>query len=198
MYDADTHEPLINATNVEHILRIMAEHGTTDVWWTLDADTFVAPAFREPGKSFYIKGDTLDVWFDSGCSWAILQRALQEPLCASHACADVYVEGSDQNRGWFQSSLLTRMSTCGVGAAAPFANLVTHGFVVDEAGRKMSKSLGNVIAPAAFVQGDPAAPTDFPPLGADVLRWWAAKTDYTKDTPISVLIMKHVLSLIHI
>ena len=192
VYDADTHEPLINATNVEHILRIMAEHGTTDVWWTLDADTFVAPAFRELGKSFYIKGDTLDVWFDSGCSWAILQRALQEPLCASHACADVYVEGSDQHRGWFQSSLLTRMSTCGVGAAAPFANLVTHGFVVDEAGRKMSKSLGNVIAPAAFVQGDPAAPTDFPPLGADVLRWWAAKTDYTKDTPISVLIMKHV------
>lgn len=192
VYDAATHEPIINVENVEHILRVLSEHGTTNVWWTLNPRTFVAPAFRDPSKSYYIKGDTLDVWFDSGSSWAVLQRALNEPVCTPHACADVYVEGSDQHRGWFQSSLLTRVSVCGSGATAPFANLLTHGFVVDEAGRKMSKSLGNVIAPSAFLHGDPEAPKDFPPLGADVLRWWAAKTDYTKDSPISVLIMKHV------
>lgn len=192
VYDAATHEPIISTANVEHILNVMTAHGTTDIWWTMDPKEFVRPDLRKENSSYYIKGDTLDVWFDSGCSWAILQRARNESLCAPEPCADVYFEGSDQHRGWFQSALLTRMSACGEGAAAPYRNLLTHGFVVDEAGRKMSKSLGNVIAPTAFLQGDPKHPKEFPALGADVLRWWAAKTDYTRDTPISVLIMKHV------
>lgn len=192
VYDATTHEPLITAHNVEHILGVMDAHGSMDVWWESDAETFVAPEYRAPGRSWYIKGDTLDVWFDSGTSWAVLQAALGESWCVPHACADVYLEGSDQHRGWFQSSLLTRAVACGAGAMAPYATLVTHGFVVDEAGRKMSKSIGNVIAPNAFLQGDPAQPEAFPPLGADVLRWWVAKADYTRDMPVSPLIMKHV------
>lgn len=192
VYDAATHEPLITAHNVEHILSVMDAHGSADVWWECDAEVFVAPEYRAPGRAWYKKGDTLDVWFDSGSSWAVLQAALGEPWCAPHACADVYLEGSDQHRGWFQSSLLTRAAACGPGVVAPYAALVTHGFVVDEAGRKMSKSLGNVIAPSAFLHGDPAAPTEFPALGADVLRWWAAKADYTRDMPVSALIMKHV------
>lgn len=192
VYDAETHTPLVSVDNVEHIIDVMASHGSTDAWWTLDAEAFVAPAHRVPGKSWYIKGDTLDVWFDSGSSWAVLQQALGEPLCTSEPCADVYLEGSDQHRGWFQSSLLTRVAVCGHGTKAPYANLVTHGFVVDESGRKMSKSIGNVIAPEAFLQGDPKKPKEFPALGTDVLRWWVAKADYTKDIPISTLIMKHV------
>ncbi|WFD17835.1 isoleucine--tRNA ligase [Malassezia caprae] len=192
VYDAVTHEPLITARNVEHILRVMDAHGSADVWWERGAEEFVAPEYRAPGRTWYKKGDTLDVWFDSGSSWAVLQAALGEPWCAPHACADVYLEGSDQHRGWFQSSMLTRAAACGPGVVAPYAALVTHGFVVDEAGRKMSKSLGNVLAPSAFLHGDPAAPKEFPALGADVLRWWAAKADYTRDMPVSALIMKHV------
>lgn len=192
VYDAETQEPLMSVRNVEFILEKMRAHGTTDIWWKLPAEEFVAPEFRSKNKTWYIKGDTLDVWYDSGSSWAALQAARGQDRCVPGPCADVYLEGSDQHRGWFQSSLLSRVSVCGTGASAPYGSLITHGFVVDEDGRKMSKSLGNVIAPGAFLHGDPKNPKEFPPLGADVLRWWAAKTDYTKDIPVSTLIMKHV------
>lgn len=189
VYNAETGDALLTEENVEHILAVFREHGTMDVWWTLPPETFVAPAYQVPGTQWMVKKDTLDVWFDSGSSWAVLQKALGATQCSSEPCADVYLEGTDQHRGWFQSSLLTRKSACGDGAAAPYANLLTHGFVVDDAGRKMSKSLGNVVVPSTFLHGDQSK--GVAALGTDVLRWWAAKTDYTRDIPISPLIMKH-------
>lgn len=187
VYNAETGEALLTEANVHHILQVFREHGTTDVWWSLEPEAFVAPEYRKPGTRWMLKNDTLDVWFDSGSSWAVLQKALGRELCAPGACADVYIEGTDQHRGWFQSSLLTRIATCH--SAAPYAHLLTHGFVVDDAGRKMSKSLGNVVGPGTFMYGDQKK--GVAPLGTDVLRWWAAKSDYTRDIPISPLIMKH-------
>ncbi|PKI85570.1 Ism1p [Malassezia vespertilionis] len=189
VYNAATGEALLTKTNIEHILGVFAQHKSMDCWWTLDAETFVASEYRDLNAKWIIKGDTLDVWFDSGSSWAVLQSSMGRAYCTPELCADVYLEGTDQHRGWFQSSLLTRISTCG-DAKAPYANLVTHGFVVDDAGRKMSKSVGNVIAPESFIFGDEKNAA-FPPLGTDILRWWAAKADYTRDMPISPLIMKH-------
>ena len=179
----ETGEPHPRSVELMRQVADRVEQGGIDIWYALDA----AELLGDEAKDYDKITDILDVWFDSGVSHQCVMKARGYDLPV-----DLYLEGSDQHRGWFQSSLLTRVSVCGSGATAPFANLLTHGFVVDEAGRKMSKSLGNVIAPSAFLQGDPEAPKDFPPLGADVLRWWAAKTDYTKDSPISVLIMKHV------
>lgn len=120
----------------------MAEKGT-DHWWSGPIEDFVPPSLE--GK--WLRGrDTLDVWFDSGSSWTMLdQRAdPSEPL------ADVYLEGSDQHRGWFQSSLLTSLTKSD---SAPFRHLITHGFVLDEEGQKMSKSASNGISPMDVVEG---------------------------------------------
>jgi isoleucyl-tRNA synthetase len=120
--------------------------------------------------------DTLDVWFDSGVTHAsVLQRRaeLRSP-------ADLYLEGSDQHRGWFQSSLLTG---CAINGRAPYDALLTHGFVVDGSGHKMSKSKGNVIAPQKI----------FDTLGADILRLWTASTDYSGELTISDEILKRVV-----
>jgi len=120
--------------------------------------------------------DTLDVWFDSGVTHAsVLQRRT-----ALHSPADLYLEGSDQHRGWFQSSLLTG---CAINGRAPFKALLTHGFVVDGQGHKMSKSKGNVIAPQKVLDT----------LGADILRLWAALTDYSGELTISDEILKRVV-----
>ncbi|WFD42836.1 isoleucine--tRNA ligase [Malassezia psittaci] len=187
VYNAETGQALLTKRNVQHILDVFREHNTMDVWWTLEPETFVAPENRSPNIRWEIKKDTLDVWFDSGSSWAALQKVLGRDLCSPEPCADVYLEGTDQHRGWFQSSLLTRIATCN--GAAPYKTLLTHGFVVDDSGRKMSKSIGNVISPQTFIHGDPEK--GIAPLGTDVMRWWTAKSDYTRDIPISPLIMKH-------
>lgn len=120
---------------------LVRERGS-DCWWELSEEDLLPPSLR-PQASLYTKGsDTLDVWFDSGCSWS---HNLTHPL----GTADLYLEGSDQHRGWFQSSLLTRM---GVGEeSAPYRAIVTHGFLVDEHGDKMSKSVGNVLSPADLI-----------------------------------------------
>src|SRR4029079_4563287 len=122
--------------------------------------------------------DTLDVWFDSGSTHETVFRG-------SHAAqlqfpADLYLEGSDQHRGWFHSSLLV---SCMLNGVAPYRALLTHGFVVDGAGRKMSKSLGNVIAPQAVMDQ----------FGADILRLWGAQTDYAGELSISPEILKRVV-----
>ncbi|WFD29104.1 isoleucine--tRNA ligase [Malassezia sp. CBS 17886] len=190
VYNAATGAPLLTRRNIEHILSVFREYGTMDCWWTQDAAAFVAPEYRTPGTSWTRRCDTLDVWFDSGSSWAELEKARGAAPDAGTASADVYLEGGDQHRGWFQSSLLTRVSASGRDAAAPYTNLLSHGFVVDSEGRKMSKSLGNVIAPDAFVAGV-TGNRNFPAFGTDTLRWWSSKADYTKEMPVSPLIMKH-------
>ncbi|MBY0575690.1 MAG: isoleucine--tRNA ligase [Gallionellaceae bacterium] len=124
---------------------------------------------------------TLDVWFDSGATHAaVLQRRAELRSGSDLYLADLYLEGSDQHRGWFQSSLLTG---CAINGRAPFKALLTHGFVVDGSGHKMSKSKGNVIAPQKI----------FDTMGADILRLWAAATDYSGELTISDEILKRVV-----
>ena len=191
VYDEATGEPLCTRENIEYIIGVLEEHGSCDAWWTLPAERFVAPAHRSKGRRWATRKDTLDVWFDSGTSWSVLAQArgAASAEALTRPAAHVYLEGTDQHRGWFQSSLLTRVSAGGPGTAAPYERLVTHGFVVDSAGRKMSKSLGNVVAPGNVLYGSDDG--QYAALGTDVLRWWAAKADYTRDIPVSPLIMKH-------
>ncbi|MFT4613854.1 MAG: isoleucyl-tRNA synthetase [Bacteroidia bacterium] len=140
-----------------------------DAWFDLDA----AKLLGEEAQHYEKVGDTLDVWFDSGVTHACVLRQREELQFP----ADLYLEGSDQHRGWFQSSLLTAMAIDG---AAPYKTVLTHGFTVDSEGRKMSKSLGNII-PATKVMND---------LGADILRLWVAATDYRGELAVSDEIFK--------
>lgn len=147
LYDQDG-QALLTESSVEYIIKILEERGT-DSWWEEKDDlVFVAPEYRDKGKTYTRGYDTMDVWFDSGTSWTMLRdipdRDPSKPL------ADVYLEGSDQHRGWFQSSLLTSIAVTG---KAPYSALVTHGFALDEKGEKMSKSIGNTLEPALITQG---------------------------------------------
>ena len=175
LYDEQGKAVLTNEI-VAHIISVIDEKGI-DAWWTDAADD---PAWVAPGlEGKYRRGrDTMDVWFDSGTSWT---QATQQ--------ADIYVEGTDQHRGWFQSSLLTHTSVSS-SEGPPFKTLITHGFTLDQDGRKMSKSIGNVIAPSQIMDGSLLpAPTGKkkhgdPALGPDALRLWAASSDYTRDVVI--------------
>jgi isoleucyl-tRNA synthetase len=154
----------------------------SDAWWKLDEIDLLPDEYKaEAGK--WKKGtDTMDVWFDSGSSWAGVAKArdeLQYP-------ADMYLEGSDQHRGWFQSSLLTSVA---VNDKAPYKTVLTHGFVLDEKGFKMSKSLGNVIDPLQVIEGGNNKKLE-PAYGADVLRLWVASVDYSGDVNIGPNIIK--------
>jgi len=148
------------------------EQGGIEAWFSLSAEDVLGTDAHHYQKV----PDTLDVWFDSGTTHAsVLERreALTKP-------ADLYLEGSDQHRGWFQSSLLTG---CAIDGRAPYKQLLTHGFVVDGHGRKMSKSVGNVVAPQQVSDT----------LGADILRLWVASTDYSGEMSISQEILKRVV-----
>jgi isoleucyl-tRNA synthetase len=140
-----------------------------DAWFDLDPAELLGDAAVEYEKVT----DTLDVWFDSGVTHACVLRQRGELGFP----ADLYLEGSDQHRGWFQSSLLTAIGACG---EAPYRSVLTHGFTVDSDGRKMSKSLGNIIAPKAVMND----------LGADVLRLWVAATDYRAELTVSEEVFK--------
>ncbi len=163
-------EPLLSGESLKRIVGIMIKKGA-DVWFTDEAESFLPPGTSCPKcgrKDFRKEEDIIDVWFDSGISHqAVL--AVREEL--GYPCA-LYLEGSDQHRGWFQTSLLTSVSLCG---DAPFADVLTHGFITDGEGRKMSKSAGNVIAPQSIIEKH----------GADILRLWVASVDYSVDVRIS-------------
>jgi isoleucyl-tRNA synthetase len=151
---------------------MLVERDGIEAWFSLNSVDLLG-AEAEHYKKL---SDTLDVWFDSGVTHAsVLQRRAE-----LHTPADLYLEGSDQHRGWFQSSLLTG---CAINGHAPFKALLTHGFVVDGSGHKMSKSKGNVIAPQKI----------FDTLGADILRLWVAATDYSGELTISDEILKRVV-----
>jgi isoleucyl-tRNA synthetase len=182
-YDAETGEPLINKDTLDHIQALFAEKGS-DAWWELPEAELLPPAYRDNGRTYRKGTDTMDVWFDSGSSWAAVaqQRSgLQYPV-------DLYLEGSDQHRGWFQSSLLTSVA---VNGPAPYKKVLTHGFALDEQGRKMSKSLGNVVDPQIVIDGGKNQKQD-PPYGADVLRLWVSSVDYTSDVPLGNTILKQM------
>ena len=182
-YDEATGEPLLNAETIAYVQAIIAEKGS-DAWWELPTAELMPESYRHNGKSYRKGTDTMDVWFDSGSSWA----AVVEQRPDLRYPADMYLEGSDQHRGWFQSSLLTSVAVNGI---APYKTVLTHGFTLDEQGRKMSKSIGNVIDPAIVISGGKNQKEE-PPYGADVLRLWVSSVDYTSDVPISKNILKQM------
>ncbi|MBD2460804.1 isoleucine--tRNA ligase [Oscillatoria sp. FACHB-1407] len=182
-YDEATGEPLLNEETISHVQRIFAEKGS-DAWWELPVEELLPEAYRNNGHSYRKGMDTMDVWFDSGSSWAAVAKqreGMEYPV-------DLYLEGSDQHRGWFQSSLLTSVATNG---CAPYKTVLTHGFALDEQGRKMSKSLGNVVDPAVVIEGGKNQKED-PPYGADVLRLWVSSVDYSSDVPLGKSILKQL------
>jgi isoleucyl-tRNA synthetase len=182
-YDEETGEPLITAETLTHIKTIFAEKGS-DAWWELPVEDLLPEPYRSNGRT-YIKGmDTMDVWFDSGSSWAAVAQQ-REGL---HYPVEMYLEGSDQHRGWFQSSLLTSVA---VNGHAPYKTVLTHGFTLDEQGRKMSKSLGNVVDPSVVIEGGKNQKQD-PAYGADVLRLWVSSVDYSSDVPLGKSILKQM------
>ncbi|KAF2476625.1 isoleucyl-tRNA synthetase-like protein [Lindgomyces ingoldianus] len=208
--DEGKHEATMDSEIIRHILEVVRERGI-DAWWTdPDNDPAWTPKHL-PGT--YVRGrDTMDVWFDSGTSWTLLPPRDDQPV------ADIYLEGTDQHRGWFQSSLLTYVATHGADSEAvkpPFKTLITHGFTLDSDGRKMSKSLGNVISPSQITSGEllpplkrkkqkgakqdqvkDGAPTyDF--MGPDALRLWVAGSDYTTDVTIGQPVLQSVNQTLH-
>jgi isoleucyl-tRNA synthetase len=161
----------------EHVVSRFAEKGA-DIWFSEEAVDLlpVGTKCSECGGSTFTKEmDILDVWFDSGVSYAAVLESRED----LHSPADLYLEGSDQHRGWFHSSLLAAMGTRG---HAPYRTVLTHGFVVDGTGRKMSKSLGNVIAPGEVIEK----------YGAEILRLWVAAEDYRDDIRISEEILQRL------
>lgn len=149
------------------------EQGSIEAWFTLDA----AELLGEEANQYDKISDTLDVWFDSGTTHWHVMRGSHPMGHEQGPRADLYLEGSDQHRGWFHSSLLTGAAIDG---HAPYKALLTHGFVVDENGRKMSKSLGNVVAPQEINNS----------LGADILRLWVSSTDYSGEMAVSKVILQ--------
>jgi len=182
-YDEATNEPLLTAETIAHVQGIIAQKGS-DAWWELSVAELLPETYRNNGKSYRKGTDTMDVWFDSGSSWAAVLKQREE-LCYP---ADLYLEGSDQHRGWFQSSLLTSVAT---NDCAPYKTVLTHNFIVDEQGRKMSKSLGNGIDPMEVIEGGKNQQKD-PAYGADVLRLWVSSADYSSDIALSKNILKQL------
>lgn len=182
-YDEETNEPLLNEATIAHVQAIFAEKGS-DAWWEMSIDELLPEPYRSNGRTYRRGTDTMDVWFDSGSSWAAVAEA-REGLVYP---VDMYLEGSDQHRGWFQSSLLTSVAVNGI---APYKTVLTHGFALDEQGRKMSKSLGNVVDPAIVINGGKNQKED-PAYGADVLRLWVSSVDYSSDVPLGKNILKQL------
>lgn len=169
-------KPIYDAKIVEHIANIFEEKGA-DAWWDLEiADLLCENSGYEPENLEKVM-DILDVWFDSGSTWkAVL---LSDEYDSGEYPATMYLEGSDQHRGWFQSSLLVSTANNGI---APFKKVLTHGFTVDEKGEKMSKSKGNVVAPIDIANK----------YGVEILRLWVGTSEYTTDLKISDNILKQI------
>ena len=170
-YCAACNAVLVEERLVEHVAAIMRDGAGADEWYARDAKDLLPPGTSCPkcgGTSFRKETDILDVWFDSGCSHA----AVLEKRPDLRWPAEMYLEGSDQHRGWFHSSLLEAVGTRD---RPPYRSVLTHGFVVDGDGRKMSKSQGNYVTPDELI----------PKYGAEVLRLWVAAEDYSEDIRLS-------------
>jgi isoleucyl-tRNA synthetase len=182
-YDEETGEALLNTETINYVQSIFAEKGS-DAWWDLSVEELLPETYRHNGKTYRRGTDTMDVWFDSGSSWAAVAK--QRPELGYPV--DMYLEGSDQHRGWFQSSLLTSVAVNGI---APYKTVLTHGFVLDEQGRKMSKSVGNVVDPQVIINGG-SNQNQQPAYGADVLRLWVSSVDYSGDVRLGSNIIKQL------
>jgi isoleucyl-tRNA synthetase len=177
VFFAENGDSIITDETIDHVSNLFRKHGS-NIWFESEAKDLLPDGFTHPGSpngKFTKETDIMDVWFDSGSSHqSVLEERddLQRP-------ADLYLEGSDQYRGWFNSSLSTSVAVTG---KAPYKGVLSHGFALDGEGRKMSKSLGNVVVPAKVMDQ----------LGADILRLWVASVDYQSDVRVSDAILKQV------
>ncbi|MDR2975871.1 MAG: isoleucine--tRNA ligase [Streptococcaceae bacterium] len=177
IFYAEDGTAIITHETIEHVANLFAAHGSS-YWFTHEAKELLPLGFTHPGSpngEFTKENDIMDVWFDSGSSWNAVLNSRPE---LSYP-ADLYLEGSDQYRGWFNSSITTSVAVNGI---APYKTVLSQGFVLDGQGRKMSKSLGNTILPADVTSK----------LGADILRLWVASVDYESDVRVSMGILNQV------
>lgn len=175
IFYAENGEAILDQAVLKHVADLFGEYGS-NIWFERTAKELLPKGFTHPGSpngEFTKETDIMDVWFDSGSSHKLLERRnLKYP-------ADLYLEGSDQYRGWFNSSIITGVATTGI---APYKTVVSHGFIMDEQGRKMSKSLGNTVDPAKICNE----------FGADVLRFWVSSVEYQADVRIGNNLIKQV------
>ncbi len=174
------HKIVITPETIDVVKKLFRERGS-DAWFTMGAQEILPKGFRCPhcgGTVFEKEKDIMDVWFDSGCSHAAVLQTRED----LHWPCEMYLEGTDQHRGWFQTSLLTSVAAFD---RAPYKSVLTHGFTVDEESRKMSKSIGNVIFPQEVIDQ----------YGADILRLWVASSDYKRDVRISKNILKQLVEI---
>lgn len=179
-YCSHCEEIVVTPETITIVQELFREKGS-DSWFTMSAREILPEGFKCPycgGTEFEKETDIMDVWFDSGCSHAAVLRNRKN----LHWPCELYLEGSDQHRGWFQTSLLVAVAAFD---RAPYKSVLTHGFTVDESGRKMSKSLGNVVSPQEVIDQ----------YGADILRLWVASSDYKKDIRISKKILQQLVEI---
>ncbi|EEJ72180.1 isoleucyl-tRNA synthetase [Lactobacillus ultunensis DSM 16047] len=175
IFYAEDGTPIVTPETIDHIAKIFEKEGS-NAWYTHTAKELLPDGFtseHSPNGEFTKEKDILDVWFDSGSSWSgVMEKrdGLQYP-------ADLYLEGSDQYRGWFNSSLITSVAVTG---KAPYKEVLSQGFVLDDKGHKMSKSLGNVISPNDVIKR----------MGAEIIRLWVAQADTTSDVAVSMGILQ--------
>ncbi|WP_409294446.1 isoleucine--tRNA ligase [Peribacillus sp. SCS-26] len=177
VFYAENGDPVITDQTIDHVSSLFREHGS-NIWFEKEAAELLPEGFTHPGSpngKFTKETDIMDVWFDSGSS----HQAVLEERDDLKRPADLYLEGSDQYRGWFNSSLSTSVAVTG---KPPYKGVLSHGFVLDGEGRKMSKSLGNIMVPAKVMNQ----------LGADILRLWVVSVDYQSDVRVSDAILKQV------
>ncbi|WP_438716846.1 isoleucine--tRNA ligase [Enterococcus sp. AZ109] len=177
IFYAENGESIITPETIEHVANLFAEHGS-NVWFEREAKNLLPEGFTHPGSpngEFTKENDIMDVWFDSGSSHEAVLRQRPELTFP----ADMYLEGSDQYRGWFNSSITTSVAINGV---APYKSVLSQGFALDGDGRKMSKSLGNTIVPDKVIKQ----------MGADILRLWVSSVDYESDVRVSMDILNQI------
>ncbi|MFW5428952.1 isoleucine--tRNA ligase [Bacillus pumilus] len=177
VFYAENGEPIITDETIQHVSQLFREHGS-NIWFEKEAKELLPEGFTHQGSpngEFTKEQDIMDVWFDSGSS----HQAVLEERDDLVRPADLYLEGSDQYRGWFNSSLSTAVAVTG---KAPYKGVLSHGFTLDKEGRKMSKSLGNTIDPTKVAKQ----------LGAEILRLWVSSVNYQADHPVSDDILKQV------
>ena len=175
IFYAEDGTPIVTPESIEHIAKIFEKEGS-NAWYTHTAKELLPEGFtseHSPNGEFTKEKDILDVWFDSGSSWS----GVMEKRDGLHYPADLYLEGSDQYRGWFNSSLITSVAVTG---QAPYKQVLSQGFVLDDKGHKMSKSLGNVISPNDVIKK----------MGAEIIRLWVAQADTTSDVAVSMGILQ--------
>ncbi|EKM57047.1 uncharacterized protein PHACADRAFT_208201 [Phanerochaete carnosa HHB-10118-sp] len=195
LYHLPTESAILTPDSLTHIISVLERKGTRR-WWNGSVADFVPPSLLFPGEDVdktWVKGtDTMDVWFDSGTSWSLLEGLAQVETSQKvpGRYADVCLEGSDQHRGWFQSLLLTAVASAPLKKppVAPYGALITHGMVLDENDRKMSKSIGNIVTPQTIIHGGKDTKKE-PAYGTGVLRLWVATVEVGRDMSIGPTVL---------